>query len=257
MPTPAEPVPHVTAWPRFTTAQTMPPTKLGYEYCLHFAAMWRLPGVHFTLVVFTGQPGTVSAVADTGSWSRALMSSSGLALGREYTVQRETSSEWHEAIGANLTTARMMQLATSKSNAIREAIGARTDCPLGVLAALAHDHKAGVRASVAANSTTARAILEHLMGDRDVTVVKAIARNDATPHDLLQRLAQHRKEDVRAVAAGAMRGGPPSVRPSPARPRMDGTLAPRPIPPVRVDQDIQAPAPTVFFPVGRTEPMKP
>lgn len=73
---------------------------------------------------------------------------------------RETSAHWHEAVSVALTRSRLQELSVSKSVAIRETIAARSDCPLGIFASFAHDHRSSVTVAVAANPRS-RASLRH------------------------------------------------------------------------------------------------
>lgn len=134
------------------------------------------------------------------SWTRALMASSGIALGHEERPHHE-SAEWHEAAASDTPLGRLQKLAVSRESAVRYVVARRPDCPMGVLAALAYDSHADVRAGVAGNPRITEAVADHLARDRDATVVKVLARNHAIPLALLERLSLHRKEDVRRVAA--------------------------------------------------------
>lgn len=137
---------------------------------------------------------------DDTSWTRALMASSGIAIGHDLTP-RHASPEWHEAADADTSLHRVQKLATCKERDVRAVIARRADCPMGVLASLAFDHDSDVRAAVAGNPRITEAVSTHLARDRDVKVVKALARNHAIDLALLQHLALHRKDDVRRVAS--------------------------------------------------------
>lgn len=134
------------------------------------------------------------------SWTRALMASSGIAVGHDQTPRHE-SAEWHEASAAGTSLARLQKLATFRDESIRTLVARRVDCPIGLLATLAFDRSSDVRAGVAGNPRITEPVAEHLARDRDPKVVKALARNHAIDLALLQRLAVHRKEDVRRVAS--------------------------------------------------------
>ena len=135
---------------------------------------------------------------DEGSWSRAYMASSGLALN---TRGRTMSADLSLASAADLPRQRISGLAQHKDPAVREAVARRENCPFGVLAALAHDSRAQVRIAVAAHPRAGRTVLTHLAADRDPHVVKAVARNVEAPLDIVEKLAQHRREEVRHLAA--------------------------------------------------------
>jgi hypothetical protein len=134
-----------------------------------------------------------------GTWSRALMASSGLPVHGNGTV-RHASAEEREAAMDGTPSVRLRELSVCKDPAVREAVARRRDCPFGALASLAHDRRDDVRVAVAANPSASRAILEHLLGDRHSSVLCALARNPGTPRDLLEALAVHRRPEVRRVA---------------------------------------------------------
>lgn len=134
------------------------------------------------------------------SWTRALMASSGIALGAGKQQTHPTSDE-HEASAADTPLARLQRLAAHKDVSVRAAVARRHDCPIGLLAALAHDRAAEVRCAVAGNPRVVQAVAEHLAADRDAEVLKSLARNDRLPMSVLQRLALHRREEVRHVAS--------------------------------------------------------
>jgi hypothetical protein len=134
------------------------------------------------------------------SWTRALMASSGIAIGHDPAV-RHASPEWHEAADADTPLNRLQKLATCKESEVRTVVARRADCPMGILASLAFDHDSDVRAGVAGNPRITEAVSTHLARDRDAKVVKALARNHAIGLALLEGLALHKKDDVRRVAS--------------------------------------------------------
>jgi hypothetical protein len=86
-------------------------------------------------------------------------------------------------------------------DAVRATVAGRPNCPLGLLASLAHDRRTDVRVAVAGNSRITDAIAHHLVGDRDPRVLKALARNVSVAPGIVEGLALHRKSDVRRVAS--------------------------------------------------------
>lgn len=150
-----------------------------------------------------------------GSWSRALLFSSGLGVARDE-AKNQGPPEWREARGANLARTRFIELAQHRDPLVREALAGHPECPMGVLASLAHDHRAAVRVAAAANPRANRAILEHLARDRDVRVVKAVAHHTGTPVEVLKQLTGHRKSEVRRIAGRALdeRKRDPSLQPA-------------------------------------------
>lgn len=139
------------------------------------------------------------AGGDGSSWTRALMASSGVALAHDV-GPRHASPEWLEASAPETPLARLQALAGCKEIAVREVVARRLDCPMGLLATLAHDARSEVRAGVAGNPRITQAVAEHLVGDKDPRVLKALSRNHEIPLQLVQRLAAHKKDDVRRVA---------------------------------------------------------
>ncbi len=140
------------------------------------------------------------ASSSDGSWTRALMASSGIAVGhREGSMH--ASPEQREAEDPATALARLQKLAIAADEGVRATVAGRPDCPLGILAALAHDRRTDVRVGVAGNPRITDAISEHLSRDRDVRVLKALARNSVVTPTIVEALALHRKGDVRRVAS--------------------------------------------------------
>ncbi|WP_156164977.1 hypothetical protein [Demequina silvatica] len=167
-----------------------------------------------------------------------------------------------EARSDGLPRERLFVLVEHREPAVREAIAARPDCPLGMQATLAHDRRASVRVALASGAGLAGAIAGVLALDRDLSVLKALARNSATPRTVLERLAAHRREEVARLARRSLsgevvaapggtsgvargaglaeladrpstpRGAPPQER-SPVGDRPDRVLPPRPAVPPR------------------------
>lgn len=127
------------------------------------------------------------------------MASSGVALAHDG-GPRHASPEWLEASAPETPLARLQQLASCKEIAVREVVARRLDCPMGLLATLAHDVRSEVRAGVAGNPRITQAVAEHLVGDKDPRVLKALSRNHVAPLELVQRLALHKRDEVRRVA---------------------------------------------------------
>jgi hypothetical protein len=134
------------------------------------------------------------------TWNRALMASSGIAVGHHGGVTHRTP-EQREAGDAATPLARLQSLAMNGDDAVRATVAGRPNCPLGLLASLAHDRRTDVRVAVAGNSRITDAIAHHLAGDRDPRVLKALARNASVAPDIVEGLALHRKSDVRRVAS--------------------------------------------------------
>ncbi len=138
-------------------------------------------------------------------WSRALMAASGVPVAAE-ARDDGLRAVVMEARSDGLARERLFALADHREPAVREAIAARPDCPLGMQATLAHDRKASVRVALASGAGLAGAIAGVLVADRDLAVLKALARNAATPRGVLERLAGHRREEVSRLARRALAG---------------------------------------------------
>ncbi|MCB2412953.1 hypothetical protein LGT39_08850 [Demequina sp. TTPB684] len=136
-------------------------------------------------------------------WTHALMASSGVAISYS-DAPRHATPEQLEAADASTTLARLQRLAAAGDRVVRQTIAGRPDCPLGLLASLAHDRLVDVRVAVAGNSRLTDAVARHLAGDRDPRVLKALARNASAPRDIIESLAHHRKSEVRRVASREM-----------------------------------------------------
>jgi len=134
------------------------------------------------------------------SWTRALMASSGISLGHTEAPAHATPEQL-AASDTGTPLARLQKLAVAGDDSVRATIARRPDCPLGLLASLAHDRRSDVRVAVAGNRRLTDAIARHLAGDRDVRVLQALARNAKVTPDIVERLAHHRKSDVRRVAS--------------------------------------------------------
>jgi hypothetical protein len=78
---------------------------------------------------------------------------------------------------------RAVQLAGSRDAAVRAALAADRETPIGVLAHLATDVEPAVRAAVAANQAVAVSVatVRQLAQDADATVRQALANNHAVP----------------------------------------------------------------------------
>jgi len=164
-------------------------------------------------------------VSDDG-WSRALMAASGVpvATGAQ---DDELRALVNEARSDGISRARVMQLAQHRETAVREAVAARPDCPLGMQASLAHDRRASVRIALASSGALAVAISKVLVADREVGVLKALARNPVVPRAVLETLAAHRREEVARLARRALEGGLPAPRQSATRELEEGARAAR------------------------------
>lgn len=103
-----------------------------------------------------------------------------------------------------LTKNELLELGGSRNYAVRAAVAARPDCPLGLMVTLAHDVSADVRVAVALNDHAQRSVMQYLASDRNVAVVVALLSNPALPRDILDELAFHRQARVRHAAAERM-----------------------------------------------------
>ncbi|WP_062524558.1 hypothetical protein [Demequina rhizosphaerae] len=191
-------------------------------------------------------------MADDG-WSRALMAASGVPVASE-SRDDGLRAVVMEARTDGLPRERVIALAQHREPAVREAVAARPDCPLGMQASLAHDRRASVRVALASGPGLAGSIAGVLAQDRELSVLKALARNAATPRPVLERLAAHRRDDVARLARRSLDGvvlgaapatvaeieerpragaAPASEERSPVGDRASPVLAPRPSVPPR------------------------
>ena len=140
---------------------------------------------------------------ESASWTRALMASTGIAVGHE-SEHHHASAAWQEANADTTPIRRLQELAIDRDPEVRASVARRADCPIGLQAALAHDRSQGVRCALAANEHLAPAVAEYLMRDRDSVVLKALARNATIPQHVLVHLALHKREEVRRLASRTM-----------------------------------------------------
>ena len=152
-------------------------------------------------------------MAEDNGWARAFMASSSVSMS-DATRTREYPPEWHEARADATPPERLLRLAVHRDHWVREAVAHREDCPLGVLITLAHDRAVDVRVAVAANQRIGRAVAEHLITDRETAVLRALIHNEHVPEDLIDKLAFHRRDTVRLVAAKRIDARPPSTHAS-------------------------------------------
>jgi hypothetical protein len=94
---------------------------------------------------------------------------------------------------------RLQELGASGNAAIRRAVAAREDCPLGLMIQLSADGAHEVREALAGNPG-AKSVLEQMAHDHHHDVLKALATNPSVPHATLVGLASHKRRDVRKTA---------------------------------------------------------
>ncbi|WP_062383891.1 hypothetical protein [Demequina iriomotensis] len=138
-------------------------------------------------------------------WSRAFMAASGVPVASER-ADDGSRALVNEARADGLDRARILALGAHRVPEVREAIAARSDCPIGMQATLAHDRRASVRVALAAGRGLAAGVAAELAEDRELAVVKALARNARTPRAVLEVLAANRREDVARLARRALDG---------------------------------------------------
>lgn len=92
---------------------------------------------------------------------------------------RSTSEDAVRAVDPEVTGSELLPYAVHRSANIRAAVAARTDCPIGALISLGHDH--------------------------DPSVLEAILRNVRTPSSVVRALADHRNQAIADLAAQRLR----------------------------------------------------
>jgi hypothetical protein len=133
-------------------------------------------------------------------------------MARGFNYAPGASPEADEAMQPGLHRAHLQALSQSKNWLVREVIGAREDCPLGVMVGLAHDSHQEVRMAVAGNPSVARTVMEHLARDRSPEVVIALLGNPTLDMDIVESLAYHKRPDIRGAASARLDAGVDSVR---------------------------------------------
>lgn len=128
-------------------------------------------------------------------------------MARGFNYAPGASPEVDEAMQPGLHRAHLQALSQSKNWLVREVIGAREDCPLGVMVGLAHDSHQEVRTAVAGNRSIARTVMEHLARDRAPEVVIALIANPAVEMDIVEALAYHKRADIRGAASARLDAG--------------------------------------------------
>jgi len=83
------------------------------------------------------------------------------------------------AIDPNVTDTALLPLAAHRDATVRSAVAARTDCPVGALISLGHDH--------------------------DIGVLEAVLHNVRTPSSVVRALADHRNPRVSGLAIQRLR----------------------------------------------------
>ncbi|WP_152650536.1 hypothetical protein [Demequina aurantiaca] len=125
-------------------------------------------------------------------------------MARGFSYAPGASPDVLEASSENIPRERLLELGASSNKVVREAVGRREDCPLGLLVTLAHDHVVPVRVAVAANPIASRTVMAYLSADRSADVLEGLLTNPNLPADLLGELAFHKKSSVRKRAAARL-----------------------------------------------------
>jgi hypothetical protein len=92
---------------------------------------------------------------------------------------RSASEDVSRAIDPAVTGADLLPFAVHRNASVRAAVAARTDCPVGALISLGHDH--------------------------DTTVLEALLRNVRTPSSVVRALADHRNARISDLAVQRLR----------------------------------------------------
>lgn len=92
---------------------------------------------------------------------------------------RDVTGDLARATDAAVTGSELLPFAVHRSASVRAAVAARTDCPVGALISLGHDH--------------------------DVLVLEALLRNVRTPSSVVRALADHRNAKISDLAVQRLR----------------------------------------------------
>lgn len=92
---------------------------------------------------------------------------------------RGTSEDMARALDPAVVGQELLPLAVHRDAKVRAAVAARTDCPMGALIALGHDH--------------------------DVHVLEAVIRNVRTPSSVIRSLADSRNSKIAELAVQRLR----------------------------------------------------
>ncbi|NTV39628.1 MAG: hypothetical protein HGA51_06680 [Demequinaceae bacterium] len=92
---------------------------------------------------------------------------------------RSASDEVARAVDPAVTGSELLKYAVHRSAFVRAAVASRTDCPVGALISLGHDH--------------------------DLTVLEALLRNVRTPSSVVRALADHRNQKIADLATQRLR----------------------------------------------------
>lgn len=92
---------------------------------------------------------------------------------------RSTSEDVARATDPAVTGSNLLPLAVHRNASVRAAVAARTDCPVGALISLGHDH--------------------------DVAVLEALLRNVRTPSSVVRALGDHRNQRISDLAVQRLR----------------------------------------------------
>lgn len=94
---------------------------------------------------------------------------------------RDASNDVVRALDPEITGQELLPFAVHRNANVRAAVAARTDCPVGALISLGHDH--------------------------DVMVLEALLRNVRTPSSVVRALADHRNVRISDLAVQRLRNG--------------------------------------------------
>lgn len=92
---------------------------------------------------------------------------------------RDAAADAARAADPSVTGADLLPLAAHRNAAVRATVAGRTDCPMGALISLGHDH--------------------------DLSVLEALLRNPKTPASTVRALADHRNSRVSDLAVQRLR----------------------------------------------------
>lgn len=86
---------------------------------------------------------------------------------------RNAPEEVLRALDPQVTGAELLPLAVHKDPQVRVAVASRTDCPMGALISLGHDHNTDVLMALIRNVRTPASVIRNLADHRNSTIAEA------------------------------------------------------------------------------------
>jgi len=86
---------------------------------------------------------------------------------------QDAAADLMRAADPNVTGNDLLPLAAHRTGTVRAAVASRTDCPVGALVSLGHDHDVDVLLALLHNPRTPSSVVRHLADHRDTRVSDA------------------------------------------------------------------------------------